>query len=242
MKRLMGIGLAVLGLLTVDGGWWTVSPAWAATVSGSVKFDGAAPQQEKLKMNADPVCQQQHAEPVFSEKVVVNDNGTLRNVVIYVKEGLSGQTFPAPTEPAVLDQHGCQYSPHVTVVQVNQPLEIRNSDSTLHNVNVKPTKPGNKAFNLAQPRAGMKAAKQFGEPELMISFKCNVHPWMGAYLCVVSNPFHAVTGTDGAFTLAELPAGQYVVEAVHEQYGAQTQNVTVADGETATVEFVFKAQ
>lgn len=243
MNRLIGIGLAVCGLWMVDGGRWTISSAWAAaTVSGSVQFDGEAPQAEKIKMAADPVCQQQHTEPVFGEKVIVNDNGTLRNVVVYVKEGLTGAVPPASSVPAVLDQHGCRYEPHVTIVRVGQPLEIRNSDPTLHNVNVKPSKKENAAFNLAQPRQGMKNVKTFAAPELMIPFKCNVHPWMGAYLCVMEHPYYAVTGSDGGFTLKDLPAGQYVIEAVHERYGAQTQTVTVADGETKTVEFTFAAQ
>ena len=210
----------------------------SATITGAVQFEGAAPAREKIQMAADPVCQQTHATPVFSEAVVVNDNQTLKNVFVYVKSGLTG-TFSAPATPVAIDQAGCWYAPHVLGLQTNQPLEIRNSDATLHNINAKPTQ--NQPFNLAQPVQGMKTVKKFAKPEIMVSVKCNVHPWMNAYIGVVDHPFFAVSDGSGAFTISGLPAGTYVLEAWHEKYGAQTQNVTVADGQTQSVDFTFKA-
>lgn len=189
-------------------------------------------------MAADPVCQQQHTEPVYSEAVVVNDNGTLRHVFVYVKEGVTG-SFPAPSEPVVIDQAGCQYAPHVAGIQVHQPLEIVNSDATLHNVNVKPTL--NRPFNIAQPVQGMKMTKQFTKPEVMVTFKCNVHPWMNAYLGVLEHPFFSVSDEQGAFAIAGLPPGTYVLEAWHETYGSQAQDVTVTEGQTTEIEFTFSA-
>lgn len=216
-----------------------VAASGAAEVTGVAKFSGEAPAQKKIKMGADPVCQQQHAEAVYEERVVVNDNGTLRNVFVYVKEGVSGQ-HAVPTSPVTLDQAGCQYKPHVAGIQAGQALQITNSDATLHNVNAKPT--ANRPFNVAQPVKGMKTEKKFAKPEIMVRFKCNVHPWMSAYLGVVDHPFFAVTGDDGSFTIPGLPDGSYVLEAWHETYGTQTQSVTVAGGKTASVEFSFSAQ
>ena len=213
--------------------------AGSASVTGSVRFEGTAPIQEKVKMAADPVCDQQHTEPVYLEDVVVNANGTLKNVVVFVKEGLSG-TFPAPATPVVLDQKGCWYVPHVFAIQVGQPLEITNSDATLHNINAKPAE--NPPFNIAQPNAGGKSTKKFIRPEVGVPFKCNVHPWMHAMAVVTDHPFFSISGEEGSFSITGLPAGTYVLEAWHEQYGAQTQTVTVADGGTASVEFVFKSQ
>ncbi len=210
-----------------------------AKLEGSIKFDGAAPAPEKVKMAADPVCQQQHTEPVMSEQVVVNSNGTLKNTFVYVKEGVTG-SYPAPTAPVVLDQHGCWYAPHVFGIQVGQPLSIVNSDSTLHNVNAKAKT--NKPFNIAQPTKNMKTEKKFTAEEVMVSFKCNVHPWMQAWGGALNHPFYAVSDENGAFSIAGLPAGTYTVEAWHEKYGAQTQQVTVADGQAQNLEFVFKAQ
>ena len=211
-----------------------------ATIQGSVKFTGPTPSSERVKMDADPQCQLQHKEPVTKQDVVVNANGTLQHVFVYVKEGLQGQTFPAPEQPAVLDQQGCMYHPHVLGVRVNQPLQIVNSDSTLHNVNCKPTK--SKPFNIAQPTKGMKSTKQFTAPEVMVKCACNVHPWMANYIGVLDHPFFSVTNDQGVFSISGLPAGQYTIEAWHEKFGAKTQQVTVGQGEARDVSFEFSGQ
>lgn len=210
--------------------------AEAATIQGKVTFTGSAPAAGPVQMAADPICQQQHTTPVPAEEVVVNDNGTLRHVFVSVKEGVMG-TFPTPGQPVVLNQQGCLYTPHVFGAQVSQPVEIVNSDSTLHNINAMPT--ANRRFNIAQPVKGMKTTKTFDKPEAAIPFKCNVHPWMKAYGFVLSHPFFSVTDASGSFTIANLPAGTYILEAWHEKYGAKTQSITVADGETKDVEFTF---
>ena len=211
----------------------------SASIRGTVHFEGTPPAPEKIKMDADPVCQQQHTSPMYSEEVVVNDNKTLKNVFVYVKEGVKGP-FPAPTTPATMTQMGCWYQPHVFGLQVDQPFDIVNADATLHNVNAKPT--SNPPFNIAQPVKGMKSTKKFSKPEVMVTFKCNVHPWMHAFAGVLDHPFFSVTGTDGAFAISGLPAGTYTIAAWHEKYGTQTQTVTVGDGESTSVDVTFKSQ
>ncbi len=211
----------------------------AATIQLTARLDGAAPTREGVKMNADPVCQQQHTSAFYMEDVVVNAQGGLKNVFVYVKEGVTG-TFPTPAAPVTIDQAGCWYHPHVLGLQVNQPLEIVNSDATLHNINAKPTV--NPPFNVAQPVKGMKTTKKFPKPEVMVKFKCNVHPWMNAYAGVVNHPFFGVTDDAGAATINGLPAGTYTLEAWHEVYGTQTQSMTVGDGETKTITWTFKAK
>ncbi len=213
--------------------------ALAATVTGTVNFSGTPPEPTRINMDADPTCASLHSGPVYTEEVVVNENGTLQNVFVYIKEGLEGQTFPAPKEPAKLDQSGCQYHPHVFGVQVDQPLEIMNSDSTLHNVHGMPEK--SKEFNLGMPIKGMKLKRQFKEPEVMVKFKCDVHPWMNAYAGVLTHPFYSVTGDQGTFEIKDLPAGTYVLEAWHEKYGTQTQEITVDEAAASTVDFSFSA-
>ncbi|MHC4234095.1 MAG: carboxypeptidase regulatory-like domain-containing protein [Planctomycetota bacterium] len=212
------------------------------TISGKVVFKGgraAAPKRTKLKLSADPHCVKHHqgGKGIGSENVIVNKDGTLRNVVVGIKEGLGDRTFDPPAEPAVLDQQGCQYKPHVIAMMRGQKLQVRNSDDTLHNIHGLAKK--NDEFNFGQPKAGMTKDLTFKKTEAF-KVKCDVHAWMGAYIVVLDHPFSDVTGKDGAFTLASLPPGNYVVEAWHEEYGAQTQEVTVEDGSTAELEFVFE--
>jgi len=215
--------------------------AGSAAIRGTVKFTGTAPKRSRVQMDADPVCQQQHAEPVYTEEVVANEAGGLKNVLVYVKEGASGP-FPAPAAPVVLDQKGCWYNPHVFGIQVNQPLQVVNNDPTLHNVNAKPTV--NPPFNIAQPAIpgkAMKTEKKFAKPEVGVKFKCNVHSWMSAFAGVFEHPYFGVSDADGNVAITGLPAGTYVIEAWHETLGTQTQTATVGDGESKTVEFSFSA-
>jgi len=208
-----------------------------ATVTGKVAFDGAAPSMPQIKMDADAFCKGEHKEPVYEEEVVVNPNKTLRWVLVYVKEGASG-SYPAPTTAITLDQHGCQYHPHVFGIQAGQPLKILNSDGTLHNIHALPKK--NAEFNIGQPFKGMETVKKFDNVEVPLRFKCDVHKWMGAYTGVFNHPFFAVTNDQGTFEIKNLPPGNYVIEAWHEKYGTQTQNVTITGSEAKTVDFAFK--
>lgn len=215
-----------------------VDPATVGTVSGTVKFSGTAPKAQKISMTADAFCSTAHKDAVMSEEVVVNPNKTLRYVYVYVKSGLGDKKFPPSSTPAVFDQKGCMYTPHVAAVQVGQEVVIRNSDGVLHNVNVRPTK--NQGFNFGQPVQGMENKKTFSTPEVMIPVKCDVHPWMHGWIGVQDHPFAAVSNETGAFALNNLPAGTYVIEAWHEKYGTATQTVTVGAKETKTIEFNFK--
>jgi hypothetical protein len=239
IARVLPVCLASVAL-AIGGGAALSSAAegqGSASIAGSVKFNGTPPAPGKIKMDADMQCKLHHKEPVEKQDVLVGANGELQNVFVYVKEGISG-TYPAPAEPAKLDQQGCMYAPHVQGVRVGQQVQIVNSDQTLHNVNCKPTK--SQAFNLAQPKP-MTSTKSFGAPEVMVKCVCNVHPWMAAYIGVLDHPFFGVSGADGTFAISGMPAGTYTVEAWHEKFGTQTQQVTVADGEAKSVSFEFAA-
>lgn len=210
----------------------------SASISGKITFEGTPPKRKKITTDADPKCAEMHADsPLLSEEVVVNPNGTLRNVFVYIKSGLEGKTYEPPKTPVEVDQEGCHYVPHVFGMMAKQPLKIVNKDDTLHNIHAMPTK--SKEFNVGQPNQGMETMRTFAEPEVMVHIKCDVHPWMSAYVGVLDNPFFSVTGDDGTFSIKGLPAGEYEVAAWHEKYGEQVQKIKVGDGEAKTVDFKF---
>ena len=218
-------------------GGMKVDTATAGEVKGVVSLEGTAPANESIRMNADPVCVKAASGPQTAETIVAND-GKLANVFVYVKDGLGNYVYDTPTTPAVLDQKGCRYTPHVFAVRVNQPVEIVNSDPTLHNIHATPK--ANQEFNNGQPIQGMKMTHTFKAKEVMVPFKCDVHGWMNAYVAVMDHPYYAVTGNDGTFSLASLPPGTYTIEAWHEKLGTATQSVTVGAKETKEVSFSFK--
>jgi plastocyanin len=208
----------------------------AATVGGMVKFEGAAPKMPPLQMAADPFCASKHPTPQPDEEVVVGPGGELANVIVYVKNAPAGA---ANTTPAVLDQNGCKYVPHVTAVQVGQPVQIKNSDNTLHNVHAMPAVNGQ--FNEGQPVQGMVSTKKFDKVEMTpFRIKCDVHGWMKSYMVVLPHGYHSVSQMNGQFSIANLPPGNYTLVAWHEKYGTQEQQVTVGPKEQKQVTFTFK--
>src|SRR4051812_31050254 len=220
------------------GGGQKVDPATAGEVNGVVAFEGTAPKNEPIKMNADPVCVKANSTPQEQETYIVND-GKLANVFVYVKDGLSAYSFDPPTGMLTFDQKNCRYHPHVFGARVGQAVEIVNSDPTLHNIHALPKE--NAEFNNGQPIQGMKMTHTFTAKEVMVPFKCDVHGWMNAYVGVVDHPFFAVTDKDGKFSFKGLPPGTYTIEAWHEKLGTQTATVTIAAKETKDANFSFKA-
>ena len=212
---------------------------FAGDIQGKITFDGKAPKMKSLRMDADPVCVANNEVAPRREWLILDENNGLKNVLVFVKESSAGSSlageFNLPENPAVIDQNGCIYVPHVLGVMVGQKLDILNSDGTLHNIHALPKV--NKEFNKAMPRSKKRMTVQFDKSEAPFKVKCDVHPWMGAFLGVFDHPYFAVTNDDGSYVISGLEPGDYVIEAWHEKLGSQTANVTVGD---SAANFTFK--
>jgi hypothetical protein len=231
---LLGLGLGLANL------------ASAGNVSGIVKFSGEKPDRKPItEIAANAFCKEACAGKTnLSERFVFGKNGgddVLANVLVYVSKGLEGRKFDPPTQPVVLDQVNCSYTPHVVGIMAGQPLEIHNSDATLHNVMAQPSI--NKGFNEGMPGVG-KITRVFDKPEFSVALRCFMHPWMLGYVHVLDHPFYAVTRQDGSFEIKGLPAGEYEISALHEysRFAPEKPRVLVKIGEkdTQKIEFVYR--
>ncbi len=220
--------------------YFKVDPATAGAVTGKVVFSGKAPATKTVDMTEEPKCSGQHPGPVLEKPVALNKNGTLANVFVYIKEGLDGKTFEPPKTPAVMDQKGCWFEPRVLGIQVGQPFEVTNSDPVTHNIH--PRAHVNREWNQSQAEGTPPLQRKFSQREIMIRVKCNIHSWMHAFIGVVDNPYFAVTGSDGAFELKNVPPGEYTIEAWQEELGSAVQQVTVPASGKAEVTFTFKGE
>ena len=200
-----------------------------ATVLGRVRFLGTPPAMKVLDDKCYP-----GAEPVRDESVLVDDGGGLANVLVHLDGGpaVDGATL----FPPVLDQKNCRYVPHVIGVTVNQPLTVRSDDPVFHNVHYDPV--GGPAENLTFESKGQARTARFATPQI-VRARCDVHPWMNAYIGVLPNPLFAVTGTGGGFSIKAVPAGDYTLIAWHERYGEVRRPVHVDAGGTVKIDLEY---
>jgi hypothetical protein len=230
MKK-FALALSIAALVGVWGS------AVAGDVTGKVTLKGTPPAEKAITF--DDICSALKPPPTVTttRHYVVGADGGLANVFVYISTGMEGKKFTPPTEPAELDQQGCNYHPYVSAVMVGQPVRIKNSDPIMHNIHALPKVDGNTEFNFAQPSQGdvndTKWASSITAPEVLVKLKCDVHPWMFAYVGVQSHPYFAVTGKDGSFKIANVPPGKYTLTAYHlKAHGSkpgETQEITVAD-------------
>jgi plastocyanin len=210
------------------------APVGSAQISGRIRYEGP-PVPSPVAVEMSPECRALNTEGLMRQPVRVQDGG-VADAVVYVK-GPSG-AYPASSQPVVLDQKGCAYTPASVAVQIGQPLLVRNSDATMHNVHLRPNV--NRDFNTSQPQKGMESTQTFDKEEALMPVGCDVHPWMRAHISVFSHPFFAVSGPSGTYEIKSLPAGTYEIEAVHPRLKPVTGKVTVKDGGSTTLDLAFK--
>ncbi len=212
-----------------------VAPAGKGVVKGTVKFTGTVPAAADIPASNDPACEGMATK----EASLLVKDGNLQNVLVRVKGKVPGAPA-APSTPVVVDQSKCTYVPRVQGALAGQQVAFKNSDGTLHNVRgIVGTKP---AFNVAQPPSGAPVERPMPADADVLKLKCDVHPWMSAFVVSNENPYFATTGEDGVFSLEGLPAGTYTVEAWHETLGTKTAEVTVTDDAPAETAFTFTAE
>jgi len=230
---------AAVLLTTLNPGGKAVDPSTAGSITGKIMLDGTPPKPKVINMAAVQSCRKDHiGNPATTEDVVPGDGGTLQNVVVYLKGDFRAYAFDVPQTPATLDQGGCQFKPHVVALMVGQALDISSTDKVSHNVNAMAKVNAN--WNHTESANAQPYRQSFGRAEVAIPVKCNIHPWMKAYIAVLDSPYFSVTGPDGSFALKNIPPGTYTLTAWHEDYGTQEQNITIGPKESKSVNLSFK--
>ncbi len=217
--------------------------AAAADLTGTVTLKGTPPKEKDITpLKEDTNCGKLHSSMPTTHFYVVGPKGELADVVISV-EGVTGSSTGASAPPASLDQKGCEYVPQILAMQTGQKLVVKNSDPVLHNVDIQPAaSSGNQGANQAQMPNGPELTFSFAKPEMFLKIKCDVHPWMFAWVSVFDNPYFAVSGKDGTFKIANVPPGKYKLQAAHRKAGTVTQEIEVKEGAPANVELVLEAK
>jgi plastocyanin len=221
--------------------WFHVDATTAGILKGTIHYTGRKPTPRIIDMDQDLDCAHMHKggkRP--DEDLVVNPNGTLAGVFVYVKSGLEGKAFEPPASPVTIDQKGCWFTPRVLGIQTGQILSVTNSDPVTHNIH--PVAQVNREWNHSQAEGDAPLARKFSKPEIMVPVKCNIHRWMHAYIGVLEHPYFAVTGSDGSFEIVNLPPGNYTVAAWQEKLGAQEQPATLAASGKTELSFTFKGE
>ncbi len=224
---------------TAPGANRTPTPLDAATtgaITGHLRFRGTKPPPRHVQVTSDATCVAAHPDGLDVEDVR-GDDGMLADAFVWITRGLGDRVFAVPETPVVVDQRGCVFEPRVVGAQAGQRIEFVNSDDTLHNVHGTPATSA--AWNFGLGVRGARRAITIPHPEVPVGVQCDVHPWMRAALGIVEHPYFAVTGLDGAFTLARVPAGQYTLAAWHPRLGKRQQEIEVVTSTTTKIELTF---
>lgn len=226
--------------LTLGGLLLALQYAAAGDITGTITLKGTPPKEKEITpYKDDPNCGKLSAEVPTTHFYVVGGQGEFADVTVYL-DGVSGKSTGASAAPVTLDQKNCLYSPQILAVQTDQKILVKNSDPVLHNIHDTPAEgSGNKEFNQAQMPNGPDLTFTFAKPEMFLRFKCDVHPWMFAWVSVFDHPYFAISGKDGTFKIANVPPGKYTIVAAHRKAGSQKQEIEVKDG-GAKADFTFE--
>lgn len=235
MAALACAGAACVAAAGPPGARLSAQGAAAGTITGHVRLSGPAPANPLVRMGADPRCSLATRGQRLTQDIVLRSaDGGLANAFVQMQGSFAAA--PPPREPVTIDQRNCLFVPRVVGARVGQTLRITNGDATAHNLH---SVSKANAFNTSQPKQGMVSAFQLKADEGMVRIRCDIHSWMTTYVGVTAHPYFAVSGSDGAFTIARVPPGRHTLQVWHERYGILTRTVEVKAGATATMEFSY---
>jgi uncharacterized protein (DUF433 family)/plastocyanin len=226
--------------LVFPASYKAMSVSNGGTISGMVKFDGAAPEMKKLEITKDTqVCGKIDK---FDESIVLGEGNGLKNTIVYLIDISSGADFPSdPKVKYEIDQKGCHFEPHVSLLPVGKRLTMINPDRINHNVHIFSSV--NPAFNKSQPgsrrKMNVKAVKKAEGP---VPVKCDVHGWMKGWIAYIPHPYFAVSDENGKYTIENVPPGTYKLAYWQEACGTNKDepvSVTVETGGTVAQDFAL---
>jgi hypothetical protein len=204
------------------------------TIEGKVVYNGAVPTQKIIPNKDVEVCGGIRDEPL----VEVGPDKAVKDAVVYLVQVAKGKAWPAAGKPPELDNIKCRFVPNVQVIPAG-PLDVVNKDPVLHNTH---GYYGNRtAFNMALPNEGQRIPTELTRAGT-VRVDCDAHGWMEGWIYVVDNPYYAVTGDDGKFSITDVPPGTYNLVAIQSYTGPVQQSVTVASGKPTTLTVELKKQ
>jgi len=204
------------------------------SIEGVVVYKGDVPTKKIIPTKDVEVCGKPRDEPL----VRVGADGAVESAVVYLVDVAKGKAWPAPGKPPELNNHNCRFEPEVQVIPEG-PLDVVNSDPVLHNTHGYYGK--RTAFNMALPNEGQTIPTELKKPGT-VRVDCDAHGWMEGWIYVVDNPYYAITGADGKFTITDVPPGTYKLVAVQPYTGATEMPITVAGGQTSILDIELKKQ
>lgn len=197
------------------------------SIEGIVTFNGPVVIKKIIPNKDAETCGGPRDEPTIR----VSDNKGVQDAVVYLKDVAAGKAWGATPKKPAIDQKGCRFEPTVQVVRAG-PLDIVNSDPVLHNTHGFYGQ--RTAFNVALPNKGDKVSKDVKRAG-MVRVECDAHGWMLGWVYVADNPYYAVTAKDGAFSMKDVPPGDYTLVATQAHTGDTEVQVTVRSGQAAKV-------
>jgi hypothetical protein len=232
------LGLFVPALVVAGAVVASAPAARAADIYGTLRFKGTPPPEINIvPLKNDPNCGAMHKTMPTTHFYVVGPNGGFGDVVVSIN-GSHGKSTGPEAKPLVIVQKGCEYIPYVSACQTGREIVVKNLDPVLHNVHVTPTNPANPEENRAQLPHGPDLTFAFKAPEEFIRFKCDVHPWMFAYVSVFPDPFFSVSDKEGSYRIRNVPPGHYTVLAMHRKAGSEEKAVDVGN-QDVKLDFTF---